>query len=158
MKFFGAAGMLIYVVLSTTAAFTITGPSTHPTRELFPFFTWSLFSRIVDVRKEYHLSVFTLDGQTFHPPVDMRRLDAFPQFSDSRSLRHKALQNLGNAVENDDGDSATQRQRFAARFFGRHSVDYTISRHEYNPLERWRAGPLRESVEIVGRFSYEGGS
>ncbi|MEM7041538.1 MAG: hypothetical protein AAF543_01880 [Pseudomonadota bacterium] len=147
--------MVFYVVLSTSAAFNITGPSTHPSKELFPFFTWSLFSRTTDRRTEYHLTIHAIDERSFDPPVDMRKIDVIPQFGDSRSLGYKALQNLGDALDDGHADSEVMRERFAARFFGRHDVDYQISRHRYNPLKRWREGPASDDVTAIGRFHYE---
>lgn len=148
--------MVAYVLLSTSAAFSISGPSTHPSRELFPFFTWSLFSKVSDRRTEYHIEVLALDGQRLDPPLDMRRIDAFPAFADTRSLGYKALQNLGGTLSEGAADADDKRARFAARFFGRHDVDYRINRHGYNPLERWRAGPAGDDVEEIGRFLHEG--
>lgn len=153
----GGVGLIAYAILSTSAAFVISGPSTHPSRELFPFFTWSLFSKVSDARNEYHIAVLKLDGQALDPPVDMRSIDVFPRFSDSRSLGYKALQNLGGALSKGAEDSEVKRERFAARFFGRHDVDYQINRHSYNPLRRWREGPSSDDVRLIGNFSYEGG-
>ena len=156
-QFYGAAGLIFYAVLSTSAAFVITGPSTHPSRELFPFFTWSLFSKVSDSRREYHIAITALDGRIFDPPVDMRSIDVFPNYSDSRSLGYKALQNLGRSLSRDAKGSDLDRERFSARFFGDHDVDYQINRHGYNPLKRWREGPSSDEVELIGSFSYKGG-
>ena len=158
LQLLGAAGLIAYIILSTGASFVIYGPSTHPSKELFPFFTWSLFSRVSDARKEYHIAVLTLDGETFDPPVDMRNIDVFPSFGDSRSLGYKALQNLGDAIRKGTENSDIERERFGARFFGRHDVDYQINRHSYKPLQRWREGPESDDVSTIGRFSYWGGS
>ncbi|MEM8947829.1 MAG: hypothetical protein AAGA21_03320 [Pseudomonadota bacterium] len=158
LQLFGAAGLVFYAILSTSAAFVIAGPSTHPSRELFPFFTWSLFSKVSDARREYHIAILALNGTTFDPPVDMRSIDVFPSYSDSKSLGYKALQNLGRSLSKDAEGSDLDRERFAARFFGAHDVDYQINRHSYNPLRRWREGPSSDEIKLIGDFSYEGGS
>lgn len=150
--------MMAYVILSTSAAFVIAGPSTHPSKELYPFFTWSLFSKVSDRRNEYHVAVSALDGEVFDPPVDMRNIDVFPSFADSKSLGYKALQNLGDAIRNGDDDASTSREHFAGRFFGDHDVDYRISRHRYNPLKRWREGPSSDEIEVIGDFLHRRGS
>jgi len=158
LNLLGASGLVAYVVLSTSAAFMILGPTTHPYRELYPFFSWSLFSRVSDERKEYRVTITALDDRTFDPPIDMRRVDVFPDFDDSKSLGYKALQNLGDAISKEADDIDRKREEFADRFFGRHDVDYRISRHDYNPLERWRDGPSSDEVAPIGDFSYGGGS
>lgn len=150
--------MLAYATLATSAAFVISGPTTHPSKELFPFFSWSLFSRVSDARKEYQIVVLALDGQRLDPPIDMRSIDAFPSFGDSKSLSFKALQNLGKALRKSADDSDIKRERFAARFFGRHDVDYQINLHGYNPLRRWHEGSSSDDVTSIGSFSHEGGS
>lgn len=158
LQLLGGAGLLAYATLATSAAFSITGPTTHPSRELFPFFTWSLFSQVSNARKEYHIAVIALDGQPLDPPVDMRTIDVFPSFSDSRSVGYKALQNLGKSLSKGADDSDIIRERFAARFFGRHDVDYQINRHVYNPLRRWHEGPSSDAIKLIGNFSHEGAS
>lgn len=155
---FGVLGLVAYVILSVSAAFTILGPTTHPSRELYPFFTWSLFSKVNEESSEFRITVLALDGQAFEPPVDMRRIDIFPAFGDSRSLGFKALQNLGRAIGKGARDSDRQRKLFGDRFFGRHDVDYRISRHDYNPLDRWRDGPSGDRVTKIGTFSFRGAS
>ena len=155
---FAASGLVAYVLLSVSAAFIILGPTTHPYRELYPFFTWSLFSKVSEASTEYRITVLVLDGQTFEPPLDMRHIDVFPGFGDSRSLGFKALQNLGRAIRKGASDSDRQRELFGDRFFGRHDVDYRISRHDYNPLDRWRNGPSGDRVTTIGTFSFRGAS
>ncbi len=155
---FGALGLIAYVILSVSAAFSILGPTTHPSRELYPFFTWSLFSSVHEESTEYRITVLALDGQAFEPPADMRRIDAFPAFGDSRSLGFKALQNLGRAISKGAENSDRQRKLFGDRFFGRHDVDYRISRHDYNPLDRWRDGRSGDRVTTIGTFTFRGAS
>ena len=154
LQIFGMLALAAYVLISTLTAFVITGPSTHPSRELFPFFTWSLFSRVSDARTEYRILVLSIDDQIFDEPVDMRAIDAMPSFSDSRALGYKALQNLGRALRLKQAGVDNQRRRFEDRYFGRHDVDYIVMHHLYNPLRRWHEGSDTDEVRVIGRYNY----
>lgn len=155
LKALGIAGLIAYALMSTFTAFAITGPSTHPSRELFPFFTWSLFSRVSDVRTEYSILVLALDGQIYDEPTDMRLIDALPSFSDSRALGYKALQNLGHALRLDHEGVEEKRHQFESRFFGRRDVDYLVMLHVYNPLRRWHQGEASDDVRVIGRYHHK---
>lgn len=154
LQVFGIMALVIYVVISTATAFKISGPSTHPSRELFPFFTWSLFSRISDVRTEYRILVLSIDDQIFDEPVDMRAIDAMPSFSDSRALGYKALQNLGRGLRLAQEGVDSQRRQFEDRYFGKHDMDYIVMHHVYNPLHRWHEGRETDRVRVIGRYHY----
>ncbi|MGI9494333.1 MAG: hypothetical protein ACR2QF_18235 [Geminicoccaceae bacterium] len=149
------AGLIAYALMSTIAAFAITGPSTHPSRELFPFFTWSLFSRVSDVRTEYSVLVLALDDRIFDQPTDMRLIDDLPSFSDSRTLGYKALQNLGHALRLEHEGVEEKRRQFESRFFGRHDVDYLVMLYVYNPLRRWHEGEASDDVWVIGRYHHK---
>ena len=155
LQLIGVSGLVAYALISTIAAFAITGPSTHPSRELFPFFTWSLFSRVSDVRTEYSILVLALDDRIFDEPTDMRLISAMPSFNDSRSLGYKALQNLGHALRLEHEGVDEQRRQFENRYFGRHDVDYFVMLHVYNPLRRWHEGEASDDVRVIGRYQYK---
>ena len=155
LQILGITGLAAYALMSTLTAFAITGPSTHPSRELFPFFTWSLFSRVSDVRTEYSILVLALDDQVFDQPTDMRLIDELPSFSDSRALGYKALQNLGHALRLEQEGAQEKRRHFEGRFFGRHDVDYLMMLHVYNPLRRWHEGEASDDVRVIGRYHHK---
>jgi len=155
LQILGLSGLAAYALISTIAAFAITGPSTHPSRELFPFFTWSLFSRVSDVRTEYSILVLALDEKTFDEPTDMRLIDQLPSFSDSRSLGYKALQNLGHALRLELEGVDQQQRQFESRYFGRHNIDYLMMLHVYNPLQRWHEGEASDDVRVIGRYHHK---
>ncbi len=154
----GTAGLAAYVLIATIAAFRITGPTTHPKGELFPFFTWSLFSDVRDQRVEYRIVMLSLNGQTFDDPQDMRDIHTLPSFSDSRALGYKALQGIGRDLRLQTEDVHERRRHFEGRYFGRHAVEYQVMRHVYNPLQRWHDGKAGDDIQNLGQFHYPGHS
>ena len=133
-----------YAVISTAASFYIGGFRTQPSEELFPFFTWSLFSWVPDTRNLYVVEVIRLDGQTFQPPRDMRDI---PVFADKTTLASKATQSLGRTR----GQDEALRQTFETRYLKNREVVYRLVRESYNPLDRWRNGSVDER-RILGEF------
>ena len=134
-----------YAVLSTVGSFAIGGPRTHPSKELFPFFTWSLFSWVPDTRHLYVVEVMRIDGNALLPPKDLREIAAFDGES---TLAYKATQELGRSR----GRNESLRQTFEARYLKNRDVEYRLVRKTYNPLERWRSGEARET-EVIAEFA-----
>jgi len=136
-----------YAVISTGASFAIGGAKTHPSKELFPFFTWSLFSWVPDVRHLYVVEITRLNGETFDPPLEMQEI---PQFADRTTLAYKAIQELGRS----GGSDPDKRATFEARYLKGQAVDYRIVRNSFEPLERWHTGQ-DSSIEVLAEFSVD---
>ncbi len=117
-----------------------------PAVEVFPFFTWSLFSKVQDPREEFAIEVEMLDGQQFAPPVDVLEL-AVPRglFRETPIAVHKSIQAL--AQSNGDG----RRLAFEGNYLGGHAISYRIVLYRFDPMDRWRTGN-RGSPKILGHY------
>jgi len=131
-----------YTLVSTSASFAIGGIKSHPSRELFPFFTWSLFSWIPETRHQYVIEIQRIDGQRYDPPTHMQE---FEEFADGTTLAYKTIQDLGRSGGADDRKRAT----FETRYLKGRNVDYRIVRLSFAPLERWHHGTTRDSTVIA---------
>ena len=131
-----------YTVISTTASFAIGGIKAHPSRELFPFFTWSLFSWVPETRQLYVVEITRLGDQTFDPPIAMEDV---PRFADRATLAYKAIQALGRA----GGTDPARRATFEGRYLRGEDVAYRLLRVRFAPLERWQTGRTISSEVIA---------
>jgi hypothetical protein len=153
-----ALALVAYALFSTATSFALFGPSTNPNRELFPFFTWSLFSDADDRKIEHGVLIEAVDGRVFNPPRDWREVKSLPLFGDSPSLGLKAVRHLGGRLRARDPAAERLRSVFESRYFGQLDVDYRIVRAVYDPMALWRDGAPPEATETVGRFSHRDGS
>lgn len=115
-------------------------------REIFPFASWFLFSRVPQTVTSYELRLVELDGQKFEPPRPLTKVPLFlrsPQSSTVRDL----VQRLGRSVEAGRTNEVNDVLRiFRAHFHqqgGRGSL--ALVRLRYDPLHRWRTGEAQEN-------------
>ena len=151
-------GLAGYLVISVSAAFHLNGWTTHPVKELFPFFSWSLFSDVKNERIEYSIVIHQLDDETFAEPLDLREASGLPAFGGSRSLSYKALQNVGSALRSKDEGSMADLEVFETQYFSGHDLDYEIIRKTFDPIRRWHDQNDFLKRESVGRYEYRGRS
>lgn len=152
-----ALGLIAYPLLSTTLSFSITGPTTHPSKEVFPFFTWSLFSKVMDVRREFEIKVLAINNEATTGEQAKTLRAVMSAFGESR-LGYKALQNVGRSLRRSETGAEEKRQSFERRYFNREDIDYEIIMLIYNPLERWRDSGSYDQLETVGHYNYQGRS
>lgn len=145
-----AALIVAYVVVST-AIKVGPGPS-----EIFPVFSWSLFSHVPNLRHDYGLLILAVDGRGDDPPryIEETR-GVFPRAH--RAVRARNIQELGRAASENDWVRARDIRRFIEPLYlgERRLVRYAIVRRAYDPLERWKRGTFlseeRVSVFETGR-------
>lgn len=142
------AGLLFgYIVTSVGSSFLMGSVTTSPVAELFPFFTWSLSSRVHKIRSEYIVEITNIDGEPIEPPRDMLDAQNLLGYDQNRAITHKAARKLGRAR----GGTPSLRRAFESRFMGRHTVSYRIVRVDYEPIERWRTGRV-VARRILGEY------
>jgi hypothetical protein len=133
-----------YPILSTGTSFAVGGVKTHPTKEVFPFFTWSLFSWVPEVRNLYVVEITHMNGEAIEPPRDMRE---FPDFAAEATLAYKTIQELGRSGLQDSGKLVA----FEGRYLKGQHVGYRVVQYSYAPLENWHRGEPASAI-VIGDF------
>lgn len=142
--------VIVYVLISCTARAT-----THITSmvEVFPFFAWSLFSKVPNERNEFAIRIKEFDDETVDPP---RFLGSFgPPFGKFSSTGWDILQAWGHAVSSGNEREAEERRKAFELLFLKpkvKNVEYELVKRRYDVLERWESGAVRE-VKLVAAFS-----
>lgn len=153
-----AVSLIAYALFSTGTSFALHGITTSPNRELYPFFTWSLFSKADNQKIDYSVFVTSINDEQFEAPIDWRKVEELPSFHDSRSLGLKAARAVGSKTRAGAPNADALRRTFENRYFGNHDVDYIIIRSVYNPMLLWRDGAKPDEEQVIGSFSYRGRS
>jgi hypothetical protein len=112
--------------------------------EIFPFFGWSLFSKVPDEGRHYSLLIYRQDGRRILPPAPfLTAPDSL--VTGNRYVARKVIQHLGEAFERGEAERAEELRRLleANHLLGR-KVRYELVHERYQPLEMWRTGESEE--------------
>ncbi len=142
-------GLLIaYFVLGTASQKLVPGVD-----EVFPFFGWSLFSRVPAIESRYTVRIEVHEGRRLDSPVAYSRASA-AMVRGNPAIARKVIQRLGRAAEAGDSDEVERVRRTLERNYLRGRVEYTLSLDRYEPLVMWTSGEVEES-RFLARFSSE---
>jgi hypothetical protein len=112
--------------------------------EIFPFFGWSLFSKVPDEGSHYTVLIYRQDGRKVDPPAPfLVAPDAL--VTGNRYIARKVIQRLGGAYDQGKGEEVEALRRLLEQnhLVGR-KVRYELIQERYQPLEMWRTGESRE--------------
>ena len=111
--------------------------------EIFPFFGWSLFSKVPNLRATTTVVLVAHRGRKLDPPVDF--MTAPPSMvRGNRFIARKIVQKMGGAAERGDAAELARLRRLLEdnHFVGR--VRYRLFLERYQPLDKWRTGATVE--------------
>ncbi|HSF94612.1 MAG TPA: hypothetical protein VLA52_06250 [Thermohalobaculum sp.] len=151
------AFFLLFLAYSLVASM---GMSFHERKEVFPVFSWSLFTYVWENAWGYEVDIVRVDDQVFDPPKNFYELGHIFSFAGARDPGIiKAASDVVSAREHDpdrlDDLRAVIEDRYLA---GPSRVDYNIVFVVFEPLERWHTGRLAgKIIEKVEMASYSTG-
>ncbi|MEX0923394.1 MAG: hypothetical protein WD489_03670 [Rhodovibrionaceae bacterium] len=124
-------------------------------REFYPFFNWSLFSRSADFRTDVVLQVRSIEGRTLDEPrllYDMK--ESLSAAKNRNGVLMKTIDRLYMAVYSGDQVTAERLQNvIETRFLSDVSaIEYDLVVIGYNPIDRLTNMTIREKKVIS---SYE---
>lgn len=130
-------------------------------KEIFPFFSWSLFSNIPNKTNEYTIIVDVYNGMIVSPPQLFQEAKEIIRQFDSRNISPPAsiiayylMQDFGKAYERGEIQKAEKLRRLFEANYIKAPARYRLVRLIYNPVERWKTGKY-EMINIqefsVGR-------
>ena len=141
--------LMIYVVAGTASQKLVPGVD-----EIFPFFGWSLFSRVPDLETRYTVRIETHNGRRLDPPVSFLHAPA-TMVTGNRYIGRKVVQQLGQAQENGDAVAVKKLRRQLERNYFVGEVGYELALERYEPLEMWTTGEA-ESSRHLARYASSG--
>lgn len=118
-----------------------------PGFEIFPFFCWFLFLLTPNVETRYELMMSEIGGRSLSVATEYQTLDLVedPMAMDL----WVAVQDLGRAEVRGDAVSVKRlRSRIELNFIPAPNR-YALVEVEYDPIERWRDGTVRERRTVA---------
>ena len=116
--------------------------------EIFPFFGWSLFSKVPSQERTYSIVIRRHEGRQLDPPV------AFLQAPGSivtgnRYIARKLIQSLGRAHDRGEAEETARLRELLEHNYLQGKVRYELVFERYQPLEKWQTGGSLESRSLA---------
>ncbi len=125
--------------------------------DFYPFFSWSLFSRVPDrFETDFRILLHRAGNETFENPVLLETTGYYNKRVDLTEYRF-LIQNVAQAIRRGGVEEIAARRAELERNFLVRPVAYEIATVRYSPIERWKRG-AESKLEItgsVGTFSVE---
>lgn len=132
---------LFFLILGYIGVALVLGLSFYH-RELFPVFSWSLFSTVEETKAEFAVLVTHLDGQALEPPLEFMESKAV--FRGAGSIRaYYTIQKFGAAALRRRSEEAQRlRHVFESTYLGHEGrpVEYRLIFRRFDAIERWQGG------------------
>ena len=122
-------------------------------REVFPLFSWSLYSTAPREEADYGLRIMEVGGGALNPPLFVEDAKTFFPYVNQAQLI-ATVQFLGRALDSGNTEAVKRYRHLLERHHlrGRGAVHYEIVRRRYNTLARWSSGEIK-SVSTVATLS-----
>lgn len=151
MKIYRRCQIIILAFFCLSIVVGITGTFTSR-REIFPLFSWFLFSLVPGKSTGYDILIKEVQGRPVTPALPYRQATQF--FSSGHSVViYRAIQELGKAVKENDEDAVKVLRTSIEKFFYMKPVQYDLVKiHFQNPLQRWRTQEQPLQSQLVKSF------
>ena len=116
--------------------------------EIFPFFGWSLFTKVPNVDERYRVLILRHRQTELDPPVPYLRAPN-SMAAGNRYHGRKVIQALGRAFDAGDEAGVQERRRQLETNYLRGRVRYELIFESYDPYEKWRTGKNLERRSLA---------
>ncbi len=114
--------------------------------ELFPIYSWDLFSYIPAHTSEFAIRITVINGETLDPPLYFN--EATRYVPAAKTIEAFALiQRFGNAIYTNNGDAALLQQQFESLYL-QHlaTVNYDLVIRTFDAIDYAQSGSIDEVI------------
>lgn len=133
----------ISILLGAYVLVAVGGNLMHPQGEVFPVFSWSLFSQVHNPARGVELEILEIDGERFAEPRGFFTLpERFVHAARNNMDVNKAVVSFMTRLRAGE-DTTRLRRRIEAVYLGEaERVRWQVSVVAFDPLERHRSGAI----------------
>ncbi|MEK7627917.1 MAG: hypothetical protein AAB421_00655 [Patescibacteria group bacterium] len=140
--------LAMYFVLGFMTSFAQKG-------EVYPFFSWSLFSYTPNKGEAFTMEITAVGGKVQNPPIAFNETrPLFEKISQSPTQYTPIIRDLGIALAHNKTSAIDLLSKKLSLLFPSGRFSYDILRIEYDPVEYWRSKTYT-THEVLGTFSGE---
>lgn len=133
--------VLVYGTVAIVGRWTALG-------EIFPFFSWDLFTVIPGQEVRATIYLVAVDGREFEEPLPFFETE---HVRGSRVTVSRLAGQLTEALRRDPNRASVLREGLEGNHLPRR-VEWSLVHERFDPVERWRSGELLDAWEVA-RFS-----
>ena len=124
--------VIVYFLLGVFAELTVNG-------ELYPVFSWQLFSRIPSSQHIHTVEIHTIGSTHYDPPLQFSETDfLFTPLQQSPTDYERIVSDLVLAIRENDTESIAQHRTEFEHIFPEEPYEYSIVRVTYDSIEYWK--------------------
>ena len=118
-------------------------------RELFPIFSWFLFSRTPNRAVNFTIIIYTHNGRELTPPISFHK--APKSIADSESINaNSVIKKLGNSVLQGSESQIIKNRKILERNYMYGNIEYALIKETYDPIQKWKYNEADQ--EVLSRF------
>ena len=143
------------VSLTSLVIYFIVGASVF-SKEIYPFFSWSLFDRVPNHVRGFTIRIHKLGDSVYNPPLPFhkaQRLITRPG-GGSATAYYNTVQDLGNSILKNNYKLIKKNRFKLEQAFRVAPFEYEIILVEYDPVEFWKTGEYTEE-KVIAIFQHE---
>lgn len=121
-------------------------------RELFPIFSWSLFTNVPNRINDYGIRIVAIDGQPLDTPFYYEDgKGTFTAYDSAQAYFN--FRDLGRALETGDTENATEIRGYMEALYLEEAgqVSYEVVARSWDAIDRWNGGAYL-SEEVIATY------
>ena len=111
--------------------------------DIFPIFSWTLFSKVRETRTDYTIVIHQHNGQVFNPGIPMEKLSP-SMIKSKNSMVNTALKNMADAYFKNNQEELTKYRNIFEKNFLKGQIEYELLQEKYFLLNRYRTAETAE--------------
>lgn len=134
--------IILFLIIYAFAGFFFT----RDNKEVYPFFSWDLFSRVPgETFEDFDLLIHKIGDKEFNPPVFFKQTEGLYDKRDTRiGNYHPLIINLALSVKDQNLDEIFRNRSILESKFLLHPVEYEVVTVKFNTIERFETGRILE--------------
>lgn len=110
-----------------------------PGNEIFPFYSWSMFSKVPTEQNNYVVFIHEVGGKQLIPAKEFQEASGIVN-SPQSVVAHQVIQKLGLAYRRGDHKEQTEMRVLFEKNYLSVGTRYELASMNYDPLTRWKSG------------------
>lgn len=140
------------VVLASLTLYVASAWYTHffaPNENLYPLFSWNLFSHIPNEVQTYTIAILSYNHTTYNPPLAFdKKLFLLSSVHRSPNEFTWAIGELGRALATQDTDAVKTYRTLVEVLFRGMPAQYEVRHAIYDPITLWETGSFKKTRAV----------
>ena len=116
-------------------------------KEIFPLFSWFLFSKTPNQITSFTIILYKHNGQILEPPIFFHQ--APKTMADSGAIAANSVINqLGRKYRQGNQSQVRNQRKLLEENYLKGEIEYGLIQETYEPIERWKNGKVNQKLLV----------